>query len=107
MEEPYFVSNETYKMTEKPVTQKQTGSAFDATVIRSYDRAGVHKASGEVELDVTAFSGHAKPATKAKSGTFRAVRRPLHSLRCQLLLRHRRHTHRGCCLSVVLAPLDY
>lgn len=52
-----FVSNETYKMTVKPPTQKETGSAFDATVIKPSARAGGHAPAAAADVDAAAFSG--------------------------------------------------
>lgn len=50
-----IVANETYKMTNRAVTQKETGSAFDATIIKS-DRAGTHVRASEADIDAGAFA---------------------------------------------------
>jgi len=62
MASSHIVPNETYKMTERGVTQKETGSAFDATIIKS-DRAGTHTRAKDDALDASAFAPFHKHAS--------------------------------------------
>lgn len=65
-----FVSNETYKMTVKPPTQKETGSAFDATVIKPSARAGAHAAADGKDIDAAAFSGFTATSRTTPTGAW-------------------------------------
>lgn len=52
-----YTPNETYKMTVKAVTRRQTGSAFDTTASCDRIRAGGHTLSKPLGTKASAFSG--------------------------------------------------
>lgn len=64
-----YVPNETYKMTVKGHTQKETGSAFDTTSQIVRERAGGHTMASPLGAGSNAFTGH-KATSRVSTNAF-------------------------------------